>query len=98
MTASFLRIDKGPSSLLFLILISDVLLVGYPYAVLRGFLFFLIREGLRVLCLVFSIPGKGRPMLGDCWASSPAMCVAIPIQNRSYLMTGSNASPAYFSW
>jgi hypothetical protein len=75
MTVSFLRTDKGLS--LFLILISGVLLVGYPYAVLRGFLFFLIREGLRVLCLVFSIPGKGRPIFGDYWASSPAIYVAI---------------------
>jgi hypothetical protein len=56
MTASFLRIDKGLSLFLF---------VGYSYTVLRGFLFFLIREGLRVLCLVFSIPGKGRPIFGD---------------------------------
>jgi hypothetical protein len=63
MTALFLRIDKGLS--LFLIFISGVLLVGYPYIILRGFLFFLIREGLRVLYLVFSIPGKGRPMFGD---------------------------------
>ena len=63
MTALFLRTDKGLS--FFLILISGVLLVGYPYTVLRGFLFFLTRKDLRVLYFVFSIPGKGRPIFGD---------------------------------
>jgi hypothetical protein len=59
MTVLFFKINKGLSLFLF------VLLVGYPYTVLRGFLFFLIREGLTVFCLVFSIPGKGRPIFGD---------------------------------
>jgi hypothetical protein len=62
----FLKTDIDLSSFLFvLILISGVLLVGYPYAVLRDFLFFLIREGLKVLYLVFSIPDKGRPIFED---------------------------------
>jgi hypothetical protein len=66
MTALFLRIDKGLSLFLFVfIFIFGVLLVEYPYIVLRGFLFFLIKEGIRVLYLVFSIPGKGRPIFGD---------------------------------
>jgi hypothetical protein len=49
MTALFLRIDKGLSFFLF---------VGYPYVVLRGFLFFLLGKALESSASSFLFPVK----------------------------------------